>query len=60
MPRFQSVLTEEQRWYLVAYLKTLPKEHEETIDNLDQLNVVEPTHLPVLTKQVYEPHHGKE
>jgi cbb3-type cytochrome oxidase cytochrome c subunit len=60
MPRFQEVLSEEQRWYLVAYLKTLPKEHEETVDSLDKLNVVEPIHLPRLTRQQWEPHHGKE
>lgn len=60
MPRFGEILTEEQRWYLVAYLKTLPKEHEETINSLDQLNVAEPVHLPKLSRQVWEPHHGKE
>jgi len=60
MPRFQEVLSEEQRWYLVAYLKTLPKEHEEVVDSLDKLNVVEPIHLPRLTRQQWEPHHGKE
>jgi cbb3-type cytochrome oxidase cytochrome c subunit len=60
MPRFGEILTEEQRWYLVAYLKTLPQEHEETINSLDQLNVAEPVHLPKLSRQVWEPHHGKE
>jgi mono/diheme cytochrome c family protein len=60
MPRFGEILTEEQRWYLVAYLKTLPKEHEETVNSLDQLNVAEPVHLPKLSRQVWEPHHGKE
>jgi len=60
MPRFQEVLSEEQRWYLVAYLKTLPKEHEETVNSLDDLNVVEPVHLPKLSRQQWEPHHGKE
>ncbi len=60
MPRFGEILSEEQRWYLVAYLKTLPKDHEETVDSLDDLNVAEPTHLPKLSKQQWEPHHGKE
>lgn len=60
MPRFQEVLSEEQRWYLVAYLKTLPKEHEETVNSLDDLNVAEPVHLPKLSRQQWEPHHGKE
>lgn len=60
MPRFGEILTEEQRWYLTAYLKTLPKDHEETVNSLDDLNVVEPVHLPKLSKQQWEPHHGKE
>ena len=60
MPRFQEILSAEQRWYLVAYLKTLPKDHEETINNLDQLNVAEPVHLPVMSHEQYEPHHGQE
>ncbi|HEY9716303.1 MAG TPA: cbb3-type cytochrome c oxidase subunit II [Trichormus sp.] len=54
------ILTHEQRWYLVAYLKTLPKDKEETIDNIDQLNRVEQTPLPVLTHQEYEPPTGDE
>lgn len=60
MPRWNETLSVEQRWYLVAYLKTLPKEHEETINSLDQLNVAEPTRLPVLSHEVYEPHQGEE
>lgn len=60
MPRFQEILSEEQRWYLTAYLKTLPKDHEETVNSLDDLNVVEPVHLPKLSRQQWEPHHGKE
>ncbi len=60
MPRFGEVLTEEQRWYLVAYLKTLPQSKEITIDNLNQLNKVEQIKLPVLTNQQYEPHTGDE
>ena len=60
MPRFQEILSEEQRWYLTAYLKTLPKDHEETVNSLDDLNVVEPVHLPTLSRQQWEPHHGKE
>jgi hypothetical protein len=58
MPRFELTLTEEERWYLVAYLKTLPKDVEETVDNLDQLDKVEQIRLPKLTKQQYEPHAG--
>ncbi len=58
MPRFGEVLTEEQRWYLVAYLKTLPKDKEVVIDSVDQLNKVEPVKLPKLTDQQYEPHTG--
>ncbi|MBS2009595.1 MAG: cbb3-type cytochrome c oxidase subunit II [Cyanobacteria bacterium SZAS TMP-1] len=60
MPRWNEILSPEQRWYLVAYLKTLPKDHEETINSLDQLNVAEPVKLPVMSHEVYEPHHGKE
>jgi cbb3-type cytochrome oxidase cytochrome c subunit len=58
MPRFGEVLSEEQRWYLVAYLKTLPKDKEIVIDNIDQLNSVEQVRLPVLSEQQYEPHTG--
>jgi cbb3-type cytochrome oxidase cytochrome c subunit len=60
MPRWQETLSVEQRWYLVAYLKTLPKDHEETINNLDQLNVAEPVRLPVMSHETYEPHQGEE
>jgi cbb3-type cytochrome oxidase cytochrome c subunit len=58
MPRWNQILTEEQRWYVVAYLKTLQKEHEETIDNLDQVNKIEQIKLPALTHEEYEPHTG--
>ena len=59
MPRFGEVLTEEQRWYLVAYLKTLPTDKEVVIDSVDQLNKVESIKLPKLTDQQYEPHTGE-
>lgn len=58
MPRFGETLTEEQRWYLVAYLKSLPQDKEVTINSLAQLNKLTPTKLPVLTKQEWEPHSG--
>lgn len=58
MPRFNLILTEEERWYLVAYLKTLPQDVEQTVDKLDQLDKLEPIRLPKLTKQQYEPHSG--
>jgi cbb3-type cytochrome c oxidase subunit II len=59
MPRFGEVLTEEQRWYLVAYVKTLQKDQEEVVNSLDQLNKVQQVRLPVLTDQEYEPHTGQ-
>jgi len=46
MPRFGEVLSEEQRWYVVAYLKTLPKDKEVVIDQIDQLNKVQQIKLP--------------
>ena len=55
MPHWGETLSEEQMWYLVAYLKTLPKAQEETVNSIDELNKVEPIKLPTLTKQVYEP-----
>jgi len=58
MPRFGEVLSEEQRWYLVSYIKTLPKDKEVVIDSIDQLNKLQPVKLPVLTDQQYEPHTG--
>jgi cbb3-type cytochrome oxidase cytochrome c subunit len=58
MPRWGEILTEEQMWYLVAYLKTLPKDQEVVIDNVDKLNKVDEIKLPVLTNQQYEPHTG--
>jgi cbb3-type cytochrome oxidase cytochrome c subunit len=58
MPRFAEALTEEQRWYLVAYLKTLPKDQEVVIDSVDKLNKVEEVQLPKLSNQQYEPHTG--
>jgi len=56
MPRFNEILTEEQRWYLVAYLKTLQRDQEVTINNVDQLNKVDEVKLPTLSNQQYEPH----
>lgn len=58
MPHFGEILSEEQMWYLVAYLKTLPKDVEETVNSLDQLNTVQPIKLPKLSNQVYEPATG--
>jgi mono/diheme cytochrome c family protein len=58
MPRWIETLTEEQRWYLVAYLKTLPQDSEITINNLNQIDKVEDIRLPKLSNQQYEPHHG--
>jgi len=52
-------LSHEQRWYLVAYLKTLQKDQEETVNNLDQLNKPVPVRLPVLSHQEYEPATGE-
>jgi len=37
MPRFGESLSEEQRWYLVAYLKTLPKGYDKSIEGLAQV-----------------------
>jgi cbb3-type cytochrome oxidase cytochrome c subunit len=56
------ILTPEQRWYLVAYLKTLSKDRttEDTVDKLDQVEKVKIEHLPVLTKEQWEPHSGEE
>lgn len=58
MPRFELILTEEERWYLVAYLKTLPKDVEETVNEVNQIDKIEQIRLPKLTKQQYEPHSG--
>jgi cytochrome c oxidase cbb3-type subunit II len=59
MPHFGEILSEEQMWYLVAYLKTLPKDQEEVINDISQLNEVTPAvKLPRLTNQVYEPASG--
>jgi hypothetical protein len=60
MPHFGETLSEEQMWYLVAYLKTLPKETEEVVNSIDQLNQVEPVKLPRLSNQVYEPKSGND
>lgn len=60
MPRFGEVLSAEQRWYLVAYLKTLPRDQEVVIDKLDQLNPVDAIKLPKLSKQLWEPATGGE
>lgn len=54
------ILSHEQRWYLVAYLKTLQKDQEETVNNIDQLDKVKQQRLPVLTHQEYEPATGGE
>ncbi len=60
MPRWNESLTEEQRWYLVAYLKTLPKgrKMEHTIDSLKQLDPVEQVRLPKLGEEQWEPASG--
>ncbi|MBI4532733.1 MAG: cbb3-type cytochrome c oxidase subunit II [Candidatus Melainabacteria bacterium] len=58
MPRFGEVLTEEQRWYLVAYVKTLQQKNEQTVDNLSELDKIEQVKLPVLTEQEWEPASG--
>jgi cbb3-type cytochrome oxidase cytochrome c subunit len=60
MPRFGEVLSPEQRWYLVAYLKTLPRDHEVVINKLDQLNPVDAIKLPKLSRQQWEPATGGE
>lgn len=44
MPQWGKLLTEEQRWYLVAFLKTLPRENEvypKAYENLDPEKWVE-------------------
>lgn len=38
MPQWGKLLTEEQRWYLVAFLKTLPRENEVYPKNYETLN----------------------
>jgi len=53
------ILTQEQRWYVVAYLKTLPKNEEVVVDNLDQLNKPKMQKLPVMSHQEYEPATGE-
>lgn len=58
MPRFGEVLSEEQRWYLVAYLKTLPQDKEQVVDSIDQLNPVDAVRLPKLSDQIWEPSSG--
>jgi cbb3-type cytochrome oxidase cytochrome c subunit len=58
MPRFGETLTEEQRWYLVAYLKTLPQDQEQVIDDVHQLNPVDAVRLPKLSGQIWEPSSG--
>jgi cbb3-type cytochrome oxidase cytochrome c subunit len=60
MPRWGETLTEMQRWYLVAYLKTLQKDKEETVNNLDQLNPVDAIKLPKLSGQIWEPASGSQ
>jgi cbb3-type cytochrome c oxidase subunit II len=60
MPRFGEILTEEQRWYLVAYVKSLSKDSkgEKTIDSLSQINKVHQIRLPKLGEQQWEPASG--
>ncbi len=62
MPRFGEILTEEQRWYLVAYVKTLSRDRaqEDTVDSVDQLNKVGQIKLPNLSEQQWEPPSGGE
>lgn len=38
MPHWGETLTPQQRWYLVAYLKRLPKDKEDTITSPNQLD----------------------
>lgn len=58
MPHFGEILSEEQMWYLVAYLKTLPKDSEEVVSSIDQVDKVDVTPLPRLSNEVYEPKTG--
>lgn len=58
MPQFKLNLTDEERWYLVAYLKTLPLEHAVVTDSVDKVDKVDHIKLPKLTNQLFEPHHG--
>ncbi|MBY0360110.1 MAG: cbb3-type cytochrome c oxidase subunit II [Candidatus Obscuribacterales bacterium] len=58
MPKWGETLSEEQMWYLVAYLRTLPKDQEEVVSRIDQLNKITPVELPRLSNQVYEPKTG--
>lgn len=58
MPRFGEVLSEDQRWYLVAYLKTLPQDQEQTVNSIEQLNPVDAVRLPKLSNQLWEPSSG--
>lgn len=58
MPRWNQILTEEQRWYVVAYLKTLQKDAEETVDKLEDVEKAQQVKLPVLSHEEYEPHTG--
>jgi cbb3-type cytochrome oxidase cytochrome c subunit len=60
MPHWNEILTEEQRWYLVAYLKTIPKGRtsEVTIDSINQVEKVDSVRLPKLSKQQWEPPSG--
>ena len=39
MPQWGKLLTEEQRWYLVAFLKTLPREVEVYPKGYESLDV---------------------
>src|SRR5579885_2370805 len=61
MPRWGETLSEEQRWYLVAYVKTLQKGHDKevTIDSVNQLDKVRQTRLPKLGEQQWEPASGE-
>jgi cbb3-type cytochrome oxidase cytochrome c subunit len=47
MPRWGETLSETDRWYLVAYLKTLQRDCEVVIDNISQLDnsVIEMEHV---------------
>ncbi len=60
MPRFGETLTEEQRWYLIAYIKTLSRgqKAEHTVNSLSQLNQLPPIRLPKLGEQQWEPSSG--
>lgn len=58
MPHWGETLSEDQMWYLVAYLRTLPKDQEITVNNPAQVDKVDAVKLPTLTNQVFDPRTG--